>query len=194
MKPATSALNDWVQRIVVNPLFKSCPTFKMSSHWATIKIGFMQTWDFECEHYVNDCVIDIVLRVAKTDILSPFKHYVSVTINTPTCFLGGGGCSSKNTCEYTNITLKNLFEFVKIYEKMYLSGIHRIYSIPNRKCLAFRGNESPLNFESYVKQYEHEFELFTEFKESLFRFLAKCEATNTKHKEIKKEFRNEEIL
>lgn len=193
MKPATSALNDWIQRIVVNPLFKSCPTFKMDSHWATIKIGFMQTWDFVCEHYVNDCVMDIVLRVAKTDILSPFKHYVTVTINTPTCFLNGNN-TSKKTCEYTNITLKNLFEFVKIYEKMYLSGIHRIYSIPNRKLLGFRGNESPMNFENYVKQYEHEFEMFTEFEESLFRFLAKCEATNIKRKEIKKEFRNEEIL
>lgn len=194
MKPATSALNDWVQRIVVNPLFRSCPTFKMDSHWATIKIGFNQTWDFTCEHYVNDCVINIILRVAKTEISGPFKHYVSVTINTPTCFMKGDECSSKNTREFTNLTLKNLFEFVKIYEKMYLSSIKRIYSIPNYKRLGFRGNESPLNFESYVKQYEHEFELFTEFKESLFRFLAKCSTTNTKRKEIKKEFKNEEIL
>ena len=186
MKPATSALNDWVQRIVVNPEFMHCLVQKDDNHCATIHLGSIDRYDFIQEHYVNDYAIDITLSVFQDEIGGKFQHAVRIRIQTPSCFLKNHTSVGVDFQTYYNITLKNIFEFNKMFKRMFYAPgrIGNIYGIPCYKNIYHHGNSPKLNFESYVK----EFEMFNYFKDSLFSYLDKCSRINSKKKAINKDF------
>lgn len=190
MKPATSALNDWIQRIVVHPEFIHCPVQKDDKHCATIQLGNIDRYDFIQEHYVKDYAIDVTLSVFQDEIGGKFQHAVRIRIQTPSCFLKDHTSVGVDFQTYYNITLKNIFEFNKMFKRMFCAQgrIGNIYGIPCYKNIYHRGNSPKLNFESYVKEYEKEFEMFNYFKDSLFSYLYKCSQINAKKKNINKDF------
>lgn len=191
MKPATSALNDWVQRIVVNPKFKCCPVCKPDEHFATIKLGCVDYYDFDNDHYSKGYAIEILLKVIQ-DENKKFFHETWVQINTPTCFLKNQLSTSNYSKNYTNLTLKNIFGFNEMFWKMFAKAecdsLNGIYYLPNYKKIGFSGNTIKKNFESYFKDYQHEYEIFQTFRDSLFSYLDKCSQINTKKKDISKDF------
>ena len=192
MKPATSALNDWVQRIVVNPKFKYCPVCKTDVHFATIKLGCVDFYDFSNEHYYKGCAIEILLKVIQ-DKSGKFNHETWVHINTPTCFLKDTLSSRASYIQkYRNLTLKNIFGFNEMFWKMFTKAgcdsLNSIYYLPNHKKIGFSGNTIKKNFESYFMDYQHEYKLFQTFRDSLFSYLDKCSRINSKKKDINKDF------
>ena len=189
MKPATSALNDWIQRIVVNPDFIHWPVQKDNVHCATVSLGYFQRYDFIKEHYVEDYAVDITLSVFQ-DEKGKFQHAVRVRIQTPSCFLKDHTSVGVDVQFYYNITLKNILEFNKMFKRMFCGQgrIGNIYDIPCYKNIYHSGNAPKINFESYVKEKKYEFELFNQFKVSLFEYLHKCSQINAKKKDINKDF------
>ena len=193
MKPATSALNDWVQRIVVNPKFKCCPVCKPDVHFATIKLGCVDFYDFSNDHYYKGCAVEILLKVIQDEIGKKFYHETWVQINTPTCFLKDTISSRANYSKnYRNLTLKNIFGFNEMFWKMFTKAscdsLNYIYCLPNHKKIRFGGNIFKKNFESYLNEKQHEYELFQTFRDSLFSYLDKCSQINAKKKDINKDF------
>ena len=192
MKPATSALNDWVQRIVVNPKFKYCPVFKTDEHFATIKLGFVTHYDFNNDHYADGYAIEIILKVIKDDVEGKFHHETWVQINTPTCFLKNQQSTACYSQNYKNLTLKNIFVFNEMFWKMFnkvgFDSLNYIYNLPNYKKIGFGGNVFKKNFESYLKEKQNEYEVFKACRDSLFSYLDKCSQINAKKKDINKDF------
>ncbi len=192
MKPATSALNDWIQRIVVHPNFKYCPVCKTDEHFATIKLGCVDFYDFSNDHYYKGCAIEILLKVIQ-DENGKFNHETWVQINTPTCFLKDTLSSRASYIQkYRNLTLKNIFGFNEMFWKMFTKAgydsLNYIYCIPNYKKINFGGNIFKKNFESYFMEKQHEYDLFQTFRDSLFSYLDKCSQINAKKKDINKDF------
>lgn len=192
MKPATSALNDWVQRIVVNPKFQYCPVCKTDAHFATIKLGFVSHYDFNNDHYVDGYAIEIILKVIQDELGGKFYNETWVQINTPTCFLKNQASTSRYSKNYRNLTLKNIFGFNEMFWKMFTKAscdsLNYIYCLPNYKKILFGGNIFKKNFESYLKEKQHEYDLFQTFRDSLFSYLDKCSQINAKKKDINKDF------
>lgn len=191
MKPATSALNDWVQRIVVSPRFMYCPVCKTDEHFATIKLGCVYYYDFDDEHYSKDCAIEIILKVIQ-DKNGKFYHETWVQINTPTCFLKNQLSTSRYSKNYRNLTLKNIFDFNEMFWKMYTKtgcdSLNYIYNLPNYNKIRFGGNVVKKNFESYLMEKQREYDLFQTFRDSLFSYLDKCSQINAKKKDINNDF------
>lgn len=192
MKPAVSALNDWIQRIAANPDFRKCVIQRDNTHCTTIKLGSVHHFDFNTENYIYDYAIIIELCMFQNELGGKLQHAVMVKILTPSCFLKDHTTDARDIQMYSNITLKNLFEFNKLFKSVFCAqgGIGNIYGIPCYKNIYHRGNSPKLNFESYVKEYEKEFEMFNYFKDSLFGYLDKCSQINAKKNDINKDFVN----
>lgn len=190
MKPAVSALNDWIQRIAANPDFRKCVIQRDNTHCTTIKLGSVHHFDFNTENYIYDYAIIIELCMFQNELGGKLQHAVMVKILTPSCFLKDHTTDARDIQMYSNITLKNLFEFNKLFKSVFCvpGEISSIYGIPNYNKLYFAGNTPKTNFESYVKAHENEFYRFNNFKVSLFEYLRKCSYINAKKKDINKDF------
>ena len=92
---------------------------------------------------------------------------------------------------FTNITLKNLIEFVDFFRNMYRKeSFHRLYNIPNHNNMGFTHDYKPFkgSFEQYFKDHQNEYNKFLEYREILFNHFKKNSKINAKKKDVKKDF------
>jgi hypothetical protein len=78
--------------------------------------------------------------------------------------------------------------FWKMFTKAGFDSLNYVYNLPNYKKIGFSGNVVKTNFESYLKEKQHEYDLFKTFCDSLFSYLDKCSQINAKKKDINKDF------
>ena len=192
MKPQVSALNDWLKTIIVHKSFNYLSIYKCTPHYANINLCTAQQYDYSSNHYEFTTIANIVLSVE--EINGKLTNAVRFSLNMPTGFVeynAGDKCRSE---EFTNITLKNLIDFVDFFKKMYhytdRYSLYSLYNIPNHNNMGFAQDYKPFKggFAKYFKDHQIEYDKFLEYRELLFNFLDRNSKINAKKKDVKKDF------
>lgn len=192
MKPAVSALNDWLKTIVVHNSFNHLHIYKSGPHYACIELAYAQQYDYDSNHYESVNIASICLSVDK--IGGKLTNVVKFCMNMPTGFVeyrAGDECKWE---EFKNITLKNLINFVDFFRKMLCQNdrdsLYSLYNIPNHNNMGFTHDYKPFKggFERFFRDHKKEYDKFLEYREILFSYLEKNSKINAKKKAINKDF------
>lgn len=188
MKPAVSALNDWLKTIIVHKSFNDLRIYKSDSHFATIELTWEQQYNYATNNYEFTKTAIIILAVEKINgkLTNVVKFYMTI----PTGFVDYS-ISDDFRAQYSNITLKNLIDFVDFFRNMYRKEhLSQLYNIPNYHNMGFTQDYKPFKdgFEQYFKNHQKEYNKFLEYREILFSYLEKKSKINSKKKDIKKDF------
>lgn len=192
MKPAVSALNDWLKTIIVHNSFINLHIYKSGPHYATIELAYAQQYNNVINNYEFATIASI--NIAVDEINGKLTNVVKFLMTMPTGFIEyheSAGCKCE---EFTNITLKNLIDFVNFFRKMYsdnnIDSLYSLYCIPNHNNMGFTQDYKPFkgSFEQYFKNHQKEYNKFLEYREILFSYLEKKSKINSKKKDIKKDF------
>lgn len=189
MKPAVSAMNEWLKTIIVHKSFNFMHIYKYDPHYASIELACAQQYDYVSNHYetVNIAKIDLCVD----EINGKLTNVVRLRLDMPTGLVES---SNSNYCKYQtfqNITIKNLIDFVEFFKDKYRvcdrESLSHLYNIPNHNNMGFVYNYKPFKggFEQYFKDHQKEYNKFLEYRESLFGYLERCSRINTKKKLIK---------
>jgi len=191
MKPAVSALNDWLKTIIVHKSFNNLHIYKCSPHFACIRLGIAQQYNYASNHYEFTDIATIMIAVE--EINGKLTNVVKFSLSMPTGFVEYNAGDKAKCEQYTNITLKNLIEFVDFFSGLYRNrkeSLYHLYNIPNHNNMGFTHDYKPFNgsFEQYFKKHQKEYNKFLEYREILFNFLDKKSKINIKKKDVKKDF------
>ena len=190
MKPAVSALNDWLKTIIVHKSFNYLRISKCSPHYATIELAIAQQYDYISNHYENKNIATIDLCV--DDINGKLTNVVKLRLETPTGLVESPNSYYSKIQTFQNITLKNLIDFVDFFRDMYCKydrySLSHLYNIPNYKNMGFVQNYKPFkgSFEQFFKEHQTEYNKFLEYREILFNFFDKNSKINVKKKILKR--------
>ena len=190
MKPAVSALNDWLKTIIVHKSFNYLRISKSTAHYATIELGYEQQYNYASKNYDFTTIAGIIIAVDEIN-KGKLTNIVKFYMTMPTGFVD---YSASDECKYeqfTNITLKNLIDFVDFFRNMYRKEcLSQLYNIPNHNNMGFTHDYKPFNgsFEEYFKKHQKEYNKFLEYRETLFNFFEKNSKINAKKKDVKKDF------
>jgi hypothetical protein len=185
MKPAVSALNDWLKTIIVHKSFNYLRISKSNAHYATIELGVAQQYNYVSNNYEDRTIATIDLCV--DEINGKLTNVVKFRLDTPTGLVQSSNSYYSKIQTYQNITLKNLIEFVDFFSSLYRNrqdSLFHLYNIPNYNNMGFTHNYKPFNgsFEQYFKKHQKEYNKFLEYREILFNFLDKKSKINIKKK------------
>ena len=188
MKPAVSALNDWLKTIIVHKSFNDLRIYKSDSHFATIELTWEKQYNYATNNYEFTKTAIIILAVEKINdkLTNVVKFYMTI----PTGFVDYS-ISDDFRAQYSNITLKNLIDFVDFFRNMYRKEhLSQLYNIPNYHNMGFTQDYKPFKdgFEQYFKNHQKEYNKFLEYRDILFSYLEKKSKINSKKKDIKKDF------
>ena len=188
MKPAVSALNDWLKTIIVHKSFNDLRIYKSDSHFATIELTWEQQYNYATNNYEFKKTAVIILAV--DEINDKLTNVVKFYMTIPTGFVDYS-ISEDFRAQYSNITLKNLIDFVDFFRNMYRKEhLSQLYNIPNYHNMGFTQDYKPFKggFEQYFKNHQKEYNKFLEYRDILFSYLEKKSKINSKKKDIKKDF------
>lgn len=191
MKPAVSALNDWLKTIIVHKSFNYLHIYKCTPHFATIELGFAQQYNYVSNNYEDRNIAKIDLCV--DEINGKLTNVVKLHLETPTGLVPSSNSYYSKIQTYQNITLKNLIDFVDLFNSLYRNrkdSLFHLYNIPNYNNMGFTHDYKPFNgsFEEYFKKHQKENDKFLEYRETLFNFFDKNSKINAKKKDVKKDF------
>lgn len=192
MKPAVSALNDWLKTIIVHKSFNYLRIYKCSPHYATIEVAGAQQYSNVANHYEFMNIASIILSVE--EINGKLTNIVKFSLSMPTGFVDFSTSDENKHEQYTNITLKNLIDFVDLFRGMYSNNgrnsLSYFYNIPNHRNMGFTHDYKPYKggFEEHFKKHQNEYNKFLEYREILFNFFDKNSKINAKKKDVKKDF------
>ena len=192
MKPAVSALNDWLKTIIVHKSFNNLRIIKNKADFATIELCSAQQYNNVTNHYEFTTVASINIAVDVVD--GKLKNVVFFRMSMPTGFVETSAGDEIKYRRFTNISLKNLIEFVDLFFKMYRKNdfgcLSHLYNIPNHNNMGFHSNYKPFKdgFNSYFKKHKKEYDMFIEQREILFSYLDKNSKINGKKKDVNKDF------
>ena len=194
MKPAVSALNDWLKTIIVHKSFNYLRIYKSNAHYATIELGVAQQYNYVSNNYEDRNIATIDLCV--DEINGKLTNVVKFRLDTPTGLVQSSNSYYSKIQTYQNITLKNLIDFVDFFRNMLCIGkesLYYLYNIPNYNNMGFTHDYKPFNgsFEEYFKKHQKEYNKFLEYRETLFNFFEKNSKINAKKKDVKKDFLRE---
>ena len=191
MKPAVSALNDWLKTIIVHNSFNYLHIYKAGPHYASIELAYAQQYDYHSNNYETTNIASISLAVE--EINGKLTNVVTFNLTMPTGFVDYS-ISDNFREQYSNITLKNLIDFVDFFRKMYCHtdrySLSCLYNIPNHNNMGFASDYKPFKggYDKYFKDHKKEYDKFLEYREILFSYLDKCSQINAKKKDINKDF------
>lgn len=189
MKPAVSAMNDWLKTIIVHKSFQYMHIFKTDAHYAVIELAHAQQYDNVSNHYETTNIASIHLEVH--EIKGQLTNVVKFFMTMPTGFVDARAGDQIKCETYTNITLKNLIDFVEFFRDKYRicdrESLSCLYNIPNHNNMGFVYDYKPFKgtFKQYFQDHQKEYNKFLEYRESLFSYLERCSRINTKKKLIK---------
>ena len=157
MKPAVSALNDWLKTIIVHKSFNNLRIYKCNPHFACISLGCAQQYNYASNNYEFTDIASIILSVEK--INGKLTNVVKFSLSTPTGFVDYS-ISDESRAQYSNITLKNLIDFVDFFRDMYCKHdtgcLSYLYNIPNHNNMGFTRDYKPFKggFELYFSEHK----------------------------------------
>lgn len=194
MKPAVSALNDWLKTIIVHKSFNNLHIYKSSPHYAGIELAYAQQYYYASNKYEFVNIASICLEVV--EINGKLTNVVNFGLTMPSGFVDYSISDECNCKQFSNITLKNLIDFVDFFRKMYSQSdtysLSRLYNIPNHNNMGFASDYKPFkgSFQQYFLEHKKEYDKFLEYREILFNYLEKSSKINSKKKDIKTDFVN----
>lgn len=189
MKPAVSAMNDWLKTLIVHKSFNFMHIYKSDAHWASIELAYAQQYDYVDNHYETTNIAGINLEVR--EINGKLTNIVSFWMTMPTGFVESRAGDQIKRESYFNISRKNLIDFVNFFKDKFSArdreSLTYFYNIPNYNNMGFATDYKPFKgtFEQYFKDHQKEYNKFLEYRESLFDYLERCSRINTKKKLIK---------
>jgi len=189
MKPAVSAMNDWLKTLIVHKSFNFMHIYKSDAHLASIELAYTQQYDYVDNHYETTNIAGINLEVR--EINGKLTNIVSFWMTMPTGFVESRAGDQIKRESYFNISIKNLIDFVNIFKDKFSirdrESLYYFYNIPNHNNMGFATDYKPFKgtFEQYFKDHQKEYNKFLEYRESLFDYLERCSRINTKKKLIK---------
>ena len=189
MKPAVSAMNDWLKTLIVHKSFNFMHIYKSDAHLASIELAYTQQYDYVDNHYETTNIAGINLEVR--EINGKLTNVVSFWMTMPTGFVDSRAGDQIKRESYFNISRKNLIDFVNFFKDKFSirdrESLYYFYNIPNHNNMGFATDYKPFKgtFEQYFKDHQKEYNKFLEYRESLFDYLERCSRINTKKKLIK---------
>lgn len=189
MKPAVSAMNDWLKTLIVHKSFNNLHIYKSDAHWASIELAYAQQYDYVTNDYETENIAGINLEVR--EINGKLTNIVSFWMTMPTGFVESRAGDQIKRESYINISRKNLIDFVNLFRDEYRNcdrdSLYCMYNIANHNNMGFVYDYKPFKgtFEQYFKDHQKEYNKFLEYRETLFDFLERCSRINTKKKLIK---------
>lgn len=188
MKPAVSAMNDWLKTIIVHKSFHYMTMRKFEPHCASIDLAYAQQYDYVSNHYEFTSIATITLAVE--EIKGKLTNVVKFTMTMPTGLVDSRASDEIKYETYTNITIKNLIDFVEFFRDTYRASdrdsLSYLYNIPNHHNMGFVYDYKPFKggFKQYFQDHQKEYNKFLEYRENLFGYLDRCSRINTKKKQI----------
>lgn len=192
MKPSVSALNDWLKTIVVHKSFNNLHIIKNKPDYATIELGYAQQYSYATNHYEFTTIASI--NISDDVVDGKLKNVVFFRMTMPTGFVKATAGDKTKIMRFTNITLKNLIEFVDFFRGMLCKpgpdSFYQLYNIPNHNNMGFTHDYKPFpgGFDAYFNDHKKEYEMFIEQREILFGWLDKVSKINAKKKDVNKDF------
>ncbi len=181
MKPVTSALHNWMSALFVHPLFRGvsffhCPDGVGSTHYNMYIIGMTSVPDHRFKGQKN------ILKIGCYNTNSNHIE-VRVEIEQPDAIFQTG---EDNVEYYTNLKLKDIIEFVKMYKTNFES---KWASDRNPFAIYFAQPQGSSSLEKeYIKRNQAAFEDYQNIVRTCFDFLDKREKMNKRLKEKEKDF------
>lgn len=185
MKPVTSALHNWMSALMVNKYFKQAdfrhlPDGAGSDHYNRYLIWRTQVPEHR-SHYMN---YKDVLKICLSNSYS--NHiYVNVIIEQPDAIFTTGEDNEK--C-YTNLKLKDVIDFMKMYTENFESQLGR----GSATCYGLYFAEANDGLLKTIKDFiMRNQKAYTEYKnmvKTCFEFLDKREAMNKRMKSKESDF------
>ena len=181
MKPVTSALHNWMSALFVHPLFRGDSFFHIpdgvgSTHYNMYSIGITQVPDFR--HNGQKYLLRIGCYNTKSNHIE-----VRVEIEQPDAIFQTGG---ENINYYTNLKLKDIVEFVKMYKTNFDS---KWGWAGNPFAIYFAQPQESISQEKeIIKRYQAAIDDYKNIVRTCFDFLDKREKMNKRLKAKERDF------
>jgi hypothetical protein len=181
MKPVTSALHNWMSALFVHPLFRGASFFHVpdgvgSTHYNSYSIGMTSVPDHINNRLKN--LLTIQCYNTKSNHIE-----VRVEIEQPDAIFQTG---EENINYYTNLKLKDIIEFVKMYKTNFESkwGSNR-----NPFAIYYAQPQGSSSQEKeYIKRYQAAIDDYQNIVRTCFDFLDKREKMNIRLKAKERDF------
>ena len=178
MKPVTSALHNWMSALFVHPLFRGASFFHTpdgvgSTHYNVYSIGMTSVPDHRNKQLKN------LLRIIFYNTNSNHIE-VRLEIEQPDAVFQTG---EDNVDYYTNLKLKDIIEFVKMYKMNFESKW-----VSERNPFAIYFAQFQENEKEFIKRNQAAYDDYRNIVRTCFDFLDKREKLNKRLKEKDKDF------
>ena len=178
MKPVTSALHNWMSALFVHPLFRGvsffhCPDGVGSTHYNMYIIGMTSVPDHRFKGQKN------ILKIGCYNTNSNHIE-VRVEIEQPDAIFQTG---EDNVEYYTNLKLKDIIEFVKMYKTNFESSWKRMM---NPFVIYFVKPQEEVK--DYISRNEADYLNYKNMVKTCFDFLNKREQLNIRMKSKESDF------
>lgn len=178
MKPVTSALHNWMSALFVHPLFRGASFFHTpdgvgSTHYNVYSIGMTSVPDHRNKQLKN------LLRIIFYNTNSNHIE-VRLEIAQPDAVFQTG---EDNVDYYTNLKLKDIIEFVKMYKTNFESKWSS-----DRNPFAIYFAQFQENEKEFIKRNPAAYDDYRNIVRTCFDFLDKREKLNKRLKEKDKDF------
>lgn len=178
MKPVTFSLHNWMSALFVNPLFRGAtfvhiPDGVGSSHYNMYNIGMTRVPDHRNRRQKN------VLRIGCYNTKSNHIE-VRIEIEQPDAIFQTG---EDNVAHYTNLKLKDIIEFVKMYKTNFES---KWTSMMNPFVIYFVKPQEDVK--DYILRNESDYVNYRNMVKTCFDFLNKREKLNIRLKAKESDF------
>lgn len=189
MKPAVSAMNDWLKTIIVHKSFHYLSITKLEPHCASIDLASWQQYNYITNNYEDKVIAKLDICVEEID--GKLTNVVRLRMDMPTGLVKSENSYYSKVQSFQNITIKNLINFVDFFREAFKptcqASLCFLYNIPNYNNMGFTYEYKPFKgtFEQYFKDHEKDYNKFLEYRESIFNYLERCSKINTKKKLIK---------
>ena len=175
MKPVTSALHNWMSTLFVHPLFRGASFFHLpdgvgSTHYNMYTIGMTTVPD-----HINNRLNNLLTIQCSNTVSNHI--YVQVEIEQPDVIFQTG---EEHRNFYTNLKLKDIIEFVKMYKTNFES---KWTSERNPFAIYFAQPQGSISQEKeFIKRNQAAFEDYQNLVRTCFDFLDKREKMNIRLK------------
>lgn len=178
MKPVTSALHNWMSALFVHPLFRGASFFHTpdgvgSTHYNVYSIGMTSVPDHRNNRLKN------LLRIIFYNTNSNHIE-VRLEIEQPDAVFQTG---EDNVDYYTNLKLKDIIEFVKMYKTNFESKW-----ASDRNPFAIYFAQFQENEKEFIKRNQAAYDDYQNIVRTCFDFLNKREKLNKRLKEKDSDF------
>ena len=185
MKPVTSALHNWMSALMVNKYFKWAKFCHLGPGVGSYHYNQYHIWRTQVPEHRSHCMnYKDVLKISLSN--SDSNHiYVTVIIEQPDAIFTTGNDNEK--C-YTNLKLKDVIDFMKMYTENFESQYGRgkdscyglYYAEPNDGLLK--------TIKEFIARNSKAYNEYRNMVKTCFEFLDKREAMNIRMKAKESDF------